>query len=82
PVIHRNASAREQVTTLLNDKKQAIEANIQATVEERNSILAQLHNIYDTDIGQIDQDRSIAHVDKTASLYLQTIHDLDVHPIK
>ncbi|MBD4420078.1 hypothetical protein GUG91_07995, partial [Xanthomonas citri pv. citri] len=33
-------------------------------------------------IGQIDQDRSNAQVDKTASLNLQTIHDLDVHPIK
>lgn len=42
PVISRKASAREQLTTLFNDKKQAIEANIQATVEERNSILAQL----------------------------------------
>lgn len=82
PVINRKASAREQLTTLLNDKKQAIEANIQATVEERNSILAQLQNIYDTAIGQIDQDRSNAQVDKTASLNLQTIHDLDVHPIK
>ncbi len=82
PVINRNASAREQLTTLFNDKKQAIEANIQATVEERNSILAQLQNIYDTAIGQIDQDRSNAQVDKTASLNLQTIHDLDVHPIK
>ncbi len=81
-VINRKASAREQLTTLLNDKKQAIEANIQATVEERNSILAQLQNIYDTAIGQIDQDRSNAQVDKTASLNLQTIHDLDVHPIK
>ncbi|MFK3473245.1 LPXTG-anchored repetitive surface protein SasC [Staphylococcus aureus] len=82
PVISRKASAREQLTTLFNDKKQAIEANIQATVEERNSILAQLQNIYDTAIGQIDQDRSNAQVDKTASLNLQTIHDLDVHPIK
>ncbi len=82
PVINRKASAREQLTTLLNDRKQAIEANIQATVEERNSILAQLQNIYDTAIGQIDQDRSNAQVDKTASLNLQTIHDLDVHPIK
>ncbi|HDH5681111.1 TPA: LPXTG-anchored repetitive surface protein SasC [Staphylococcus aureus] len=82
PVINRKASAREQLTTLLNDKKQAIEANIQATVEERNSILAQLQNIYDTAIGQIDQDRSNAQVDKTASLNLQTIHDLDVHLIK
>ncbi|HGZ3423604.1 TPA: LPXTG-anchored aggregation protein SasC [Staphylococcus aureus] len=82
PVINRKASAREQLTTLFNDKKQAIEANIQATVEERNSILAQLQNIYDTAIGQIDQDRSNAQVDKTASLNLQTIHDLDVHPIK
>ncbi|MCE5108136.1 LPXTG-anchored repetitive surface protein SasC [Staphylococcus aureus] len=82
PVINRKASAREQLTTLLNDKKQAIEANIQATAEERNSILAQLQNIYDTAIGQIDQDRSNAQVDKTASLNLQTIHDLDVHPIK
>ncbi len=82
PVFNRKASAREQLTTLLNDKKQAIEANIQATVEERNSILAQLQNIYDTAIGQIDQDRSNAQVDKTASLNLQTIHDLDVHPIK
>ncbi|MBR8895518.1 LPXTG-anchored repetitive surface protein SasC, partial [Staphylococcus aureus] len=82
PVINRKASAREQLTTLLNDKKQAIEANVQATVEERNSILAQLQNIYDTAIGQIDQDRSNAQVDKTASLNLQTIHDLDVHPIK
>ncbi|HDA2483718.1 TPA: LPXTG-anchored repetitive surface protein SasC [Staphylococcus aureus] len=82
PVIKRKASAREQLTTLFNDKKQAIEANIQATVEERNSILAQLQNIYDTAIGQIDQDRSNAQVDKTASLNLQTIHDLDVHPIK
>ncbi len=82
PVINRKASAREQLTTLFNDKKQAIEANIQATVEERNSILAQLQNIYDTAIGQIDQDRSSAQVDKTASLNLQTIHDLDVHPIK
>ncbi|HDE5062804.1 TPA: LPXTG-anchored aggregation protein SasC [Staphylococcus aureus] len=82
PVINRKASAREQLTTLFNDKKQAIEANIQATVEERNSILAQLQNIYVTAIGQIDQDRSNAQVDKTASLNLQTIHDLDVHPIK
>ncbi|EVZ55160.1 cell wall surface anchor protein [Staphylococcus aureus F63179] len=82
PVINRKASAREQLTTLFNDKKQAIEANIQATVEERNSILAQLQNIYDTAIGQIDQDRSNAQVDKTASLNLQTMHDLDVHPIK
>ncbi|HEH0466467.1 TPA: LPXTG-anchored repetitive surface protein SasC [Staphylococcus aureus] len=82
PVINRKASAREQLTTLFNDKKQAIEANIQVTVEERNSILAQLQNIYDTAIGQIDQDRSNAQVDKTASLNLQTIHDLDVHPIK
>ncbi|SBF22328.1 LPXTG-anchored aggregation protein SasC [Staphylococcus aureus] len=82
PVINRKASAREQLTTLFNDKKQAIEANIQATVEERNSILAQVQNIYDTAIGQIDQDRSNAQVDKTASLNLQTIHDLDVHPIK
>lgn len=82
PVISRKASAREQLTTLFNDKKQAIEANIQATVEKRNSILAQLQNIYDTAIGQIDQDRSNAQVDKTASLNLQTIHDLDVHPIK
>lgn len=82
PVINRKASAREQLTTLFNDKKQAIEANIQATVEERNSILAQLQNIYDTAIGQIDQDRSNAQVDKTASLNLQTIHDLDVHPIE
>ncbi|HFO1670915.1 TPA: LPXTG-anchored aggregation protein SasC [Staphylococcus aureus] len=82
PVINRKASAREQLTTLFNDKKQAIEANIQATLEERNSILAQLQNIYDTAIGQIDQDRSNAQVDKTASLNLQTIHDLDVHPIK
>ncbi|HCZ5609996.1 TPA: LPXTG-anchored repetitive surface protein SasC [Staphylococcus aureus] len=82
PVINRKASAREQLTTLFNDKKQAIEANIQATVEERNSILAQLQNIYDTAIGQIDQDRSNAQVDKTASLNPQTIHDLDVHPIK
>ncbi len=82
PVISRKVSAREQLTTLFNDKKQAIEANIQATVEERNSILAQLQNIYDTAIGQIDQDRSNAQVDKTASLNLQTIHDLDVHPIK
>ncbi|HCY1933074.1 TPA: LPXTG-anchored repetitive surface protein SasC [Staphylococcus aureus] len=82
PVINRKASAREQLTTLFNDKKQAIEANFQATVEGRNSILAQLQNIYDTAIGQIDQDRSNAQVDKTASLNLQTIHDLDVHPIK
>lgn len=82
PVINRKASDREQLTTLFNDKKQAIEANFQATVEERNSILAQLQNIYDTAIGQIDQDRSNAQVDKTASLNLQTIHDLDVHPIK
>ncbi len=81
-VINRKASAREQLTTLFNDKKQAIEAIIQATVEERNSILAQLQNIYDTAIGQIDQDRSNAQVDKTASLNLQTICDLDVHPIK
>ncbi len=35
PVINRKASAREQLTTLFNDKKQAIEANIQATVEEK-----------------------------------------------
>lgn len=82
PVINRKASAREQLTTLFNDKKQAIEANIQATIEEINSILAQLQNIYDTAIGQIDQDRSNAQVDKAASLNLQTIHDLDVHPIK
>lgn len=82
PVINKKATAREQLTTLFNDKKQAIEANVQATVEERNSILAQLQNIYDTAIGQIDQDRSNAQVDKTAALNLQTIHDLDVHPIK
>ncbi|MFZ8378939.1 LPXTG-anchored aggregation protein SasC [Staphylococcus aureus] len=82
PVINEKATAREQLTTLFNDKKLAIEANVQATVEERNSILAQLQNIYDTAIGQIDQDRSNAQVDKTASLNLQTIHDLDVHPIK
>ncbi|HDI7627799.1 TPA: LPXTG-anchored repetitive surface protein SasC [Staphylococcus aureus] len=82
PVINKKATAREQLTTLFNDKKQAIEANVQATVEERNSILAQLQNIYDTAIGQIDQDRSNAQVDKTATLNLQTIHDLDVHPIK
>lgn len=82
PVINKKATAREQLTTLFNDKKLAIEANVQATVEERNSILAQLQNIYDTAIGQIDQDRSNAQVDKTASLNLQTIHDLDVHPIK
>lgn len=82
PVINRKASAREQLTVSFNDKKQAIEANIQATVEERNSILAQLQNIYDAAIGQIDQDRSNAQVDKTASLNLQTIHDLDVLPIK
>ncbi|HDJ3073257.1 TPA: LPXTG-anchored repetitive surface protein SasC [Staphylococcus aureus] len=82
PVINRKASAREQLTTLFNDKKQAIEVNIQATVEEKNSILAQLQNIYDAAIGQIDQDRNNAQVDKTASLNLQTIHDLDVHPIK
>ncbi|HFQ1814575.1 LPXTG-anchored repetitive surface protein SasC [Staphylococcus aureus] len=82
PVINKKATAREQSTTLFNDKKLAIEANVQATVEERNSILAQLQNIYDTAIGQIDQDRSNAQVDKTASLNLQTIHDLDVHPIK
>lgn len=81
-VINKKATAREQLTTLFNDKKQAIEANVQATVEERNSILAQLQNIYDTAIGQIDQDRSNAQVDKTATLNLQTIHDLDVHPIK
>ncbi|HDE3485122.1 TPA: LPXTG-anchored repetitive surface protein SasC [Staphylococcus aureus] len=82
PVINKKATAREQLTTLFNDKKLAIEANVQATLEERNSILAQLQNIYDTAIGQIDQDRSNAQVDKTASLNLQTIHDLDVHPIK
>ncbi|HCU9048140.1 TPA: LPXTG-anchored repetitive surface protein SasC [Staphylococcus aureus] len=82
PVINKKATAREQLTTLFNDKKLAIEANVQAMVEERNSILAQLQNIYDTAIGQIDQDRSNAQVDKTASLNLQTIHDLDVHPIK
>ncbi|HDX8085888.1 TPA: LPXTG-anchored repetitive surface protein SasC [Staphylococcus aureus] len=82
PVINKKATAREQLTTLFNDKKLAIEANVQATVEERNSILAQLQNIYNTAIGQIDQDRSNAQVDKTASLNLQTIHDLDVHPIK
>ncbi|HCY8244430.1 TPA: LPXTG-anchored repetitive surface protein SasC [Staphylococcus aureus] len=82
PVINKKATAREQLTTLFNDKKQAIEANVQATIEERNSILAQLQNIYDTAIGQIDQDRSNAQVDKTATLNLQTIHDLDVHPIK
>ncbi|CAC8554271.1 putative surface anchored protein [Staphylococcus aureus] len=82
PVINKKATAREQLTTLFNDKKLAIEANVQVTVEERNSILAQLQNIYDTAIGQIDQDRSNAQVDKTASLNLQTIHDLDVHPIK
>ncbi|EJN0129882.1 LPXTG-anchored repetitive surface protein SasC [Staphylococcus aureus] len=82
PVINKKATTREQLTTLFNDKKLAIEANVQATVEERNSILAQLQNIYDTAIGQIDQDRSNAQVDKTASLNLQTIHDLDVHPIK
>ncbi len=38
PVINKKATAREQLTTLFNDKKQAIEANVQATVEERNSI--------------------------------------------
>ena len=42
PVINRKATAREQLTTLLNDKKQAIESNVQATVEERNSVLAEL----------------------------------------
>ncbi|MDN8826000.1 DUF1542 domain-containing protein, partial [Staphylococcus aureus] len=73
-VISRKASSREKCTTLFNDKKQAIEENIQATVEERNSILAQLQNIYDTAIVQIDQDRSNAQVDNTASLNLQTIH--------
>ncbi|HHC5072186.1 TPA: SasC/FmtB family protein [Staphylococcus aureus] len=82
PVINRKATAREQLTTLFNDKKQAIEANIQATVEERNSVLAQLQNIYDAAIGQLDHDRSNAQVDKTASLNLQTMHDLDVHPVK
>ncbi|HAR7304102.1 TPA: DUF1542 domain-containing protein [Staphylococcus aureus] len=82
PVINRKASAREQLTTLLNDKKQAIEANVQATVEERNSVLAELQNIYDAAIGQLDHDRSNAQVDKTASFNLQTIHDLDVHPVK
>ncbi len=35
PVINRN-QLLEQLTTLLNDKKQAIEANVQATVEERD----------------------------------------------
>lgn len=82
PVINRKASAREQLTTLLNDKKQAIEANVQATVEERNSVLAQLQNIYDAAIGQLDHDRSNAQVDKTASFNLQTIQGLDVHPVK
>lgn len=82
PVINRKASAREQLTTLFNDKKQAIEANVQATVEEKNSVLAQLQNVYNAAIGQIDQNRSDAQVDKTASLNLQTIQDLDVHPIK
>ncbi|MBU7117360.1 LPXTG-anchored aggregation protein SasC [Staphylococcus aureus] len=82
PVINRKATAREQLTTLLNDKKQAIEANVQATVEERNSVLAELQNIYDAAIGQLDHDRSNAQVDKTASFNLQTIHDLDVHPVK
>ncbi|HDA2024264.1 TPA: LPXTG-anchored repetitive surface protein SasC [Staphylococcus aureus] len=82
PVINRKATAREQLTTLLNDKKQAIEANVQATVEERNSVLAELQNIYDAAIRQLDHDRSNAQVDKTASFNLQTIHDLDVHPVK
>ncbi|HIA6813183.1 TPA: LPXTG-anchored aggregation protein SasC [Staphylococcus aureus] len=82
PVINRKATAREQLTTLLNDKKQAIEANVQATVEERNSVLAELQNIYDAAIGQLDHDGSNAQVDKTASFNLQTIHDLDVHPVK
>ena len=62
--------------------KQAIEANVQATVEERNSVLAQLQNIYDAAIGQLDHDRSNAQVDKTASFNLQTIQGLDVHPVK
>ncbi|WP_141707936.1 DUF1542 domain-containing protein, partial [Staphylococcus aureus] len=66
----------------LNDKKQAIEANVQATVEERNSVLAQLQNIYDSAIGQLDHDRSNAQVDKTASFNLKTIQGLDVHPVK
>ncbi|ONH09616.1 peptidase [Staphylococcus aureus] len=81
PVINRKASAREQLTTLFNDKNKQLK-RIFKQREERNSILAQLQNIYDTAIGQIDQDRSNAQVDKTASLNLQTIHDLDVHPIK
>lgn len=46
--------------------KQAIEANVQATVEERNSVLAQLQNIYDAAIGQLDHDRSNAQVDKNS----------------
>ncbi len=33
-------------------------------------------------LDKLIQDRSNAQVDKTASLNLQTIHDLDVHPIK
>ncbi|MGZ1613704.1 LPXTG-anchored aggregation protein SasC [Staphylococcus argenteus] len=82
PVINRKATAREQLTTLLNDKKQAIESNVQATVEERNSVLAELQKIYDAAILQIDHDRSNAQVDKSTSLNLRTIQDLDVHPAK
>ncbi|MCS5350058.1 LPXTG-anchored repetitive surface protein SasC [Staphylococcus aureus] len=82
PMINRKASAREQLTTLLNEKKQAIESNVQATVEERNSVLAELQNIYDAAILQIDHDRSNAQVDKTTSLNLQAIQDLDVYPVK
>lgn len=33
-------------------------------------------------LDKLIEDRSNAQVDKTASLNLQTIHDLDVHPIK
>ncbi|UMT74888.1 LPXTG-anchored repetitive surface protein SasC [Staphylococcus roterodami] len=82
PIINRKASARELLTTLLNEKKQAIESNVQATVEERNSVLAELQNIYDAAILQIDHDRSNAQVDKTTSLNLQAIQDLDVYPVK
>lgn len=82
PVINRKATAREQLTTLLNDKKQAIESNVQATVEERNSVLAELQKIYDAAILQIDHDRSNAQVDMSTSLNLRTIQDLDVHPAK
>ncbi|WP_460988833.1 DUF1542 domain-containing protein, partial [Staphylococcus aureus] len=73
---------REQLATLLNDKQQAVEGNGQATVEERNSVLAQLQNIHDAALGQLDHKRSNAQVDKTASFNLQTRQGLDVHPVK